>query len=114
MIKVFSIAITGLTLFLSGCSTITVPSIEFMGDSEFQEEARSIDPTIPSASDVPAVPTDVRSAQAWDDSAKDMLILKNEVELSTSDDVLQKPENLEQSFQALKERAQAYKADDPQ
>jgi len=114
MSKVFSVSIMGLTLLLGGCSTITIPSIEFMGDSEFQEEARNIDPTIPSASDVPSIPTDVRSGDAWDSSAQDMLNLKVELDATAPTQEPTNPDNLESSFQTLKQRAQAYKADDPQ
>jgi hypothetical protein len=114
MSKVFSITIVGITLLLNACSTIAVPKIDFMGDSEFQEEAQNIDPTIPSASDVPAIPLDVRTAEAWDRSANDMLSLKNEVEISISENDLLSPNNLEPSFQTLKDQVHAYKADDPQ
>lgn len=85
-----------------------------MGDSEFQEEARNIDPTIPSASDVPSIPTDVRSGAAWDSSAQDMLNLKVELDETAPTQEPSNPDNLDSSFQTLKQRAQAYKADDPQ
>lgn len=114
MAKIISFLVLSGSLTLGACSTITVPNIEFMGDSEFTEQARNIDPTIPSAADIPAMPDDVRSFEAWDESAQDMLDLKNRLKFAVPTGDALSPEAIEQSFETLKQQAQAYKADDPQ
>lgn len=113
MAKILSILILGTSLTLGACSTITVPKIEFMGDSEFSEEVRHIDPTIPSAANIPARPANVRSSEAWDASAQDLLDLKVSLKLAVPADGAVNPQAIEQSFETLKQQAQAYKADDP-
>jgi hypothetical protein len=90
-----------------------MPNIDFMGSSEFEEEARNIDQTIPDAADAPAIPTDTHNAEQWDEAAKSMTRIKNGFSLPDVAEP-QTSEELEREFQSQKARVEAYKADDPQ
>ncbi|RKQ71414.1 hypothetical protein DES40_0733 [Litorimonas taeanensis] len=102
-----------LVLGLSACSSINLPDIDFMGSSEFEEEARNIDQTIPSVEEAPEIPMDTRPASDWDDAADSMLVIKQGFKVPKTDQPMT-AEELEQQYQSLKAQAQAYKADDPQ
>ncbi len=100
-------------LSLSACATVKMPNLDFLG-SGFEEDAKNIDPSIPSVDEAPSIPTDVRSASEWDNSARAMLSIRDGFEVPDVSDEQLTPEELEQRFEDLKAKAQAYKADDPQ
>jgi hypothetical protein len=101
------------TATLAACSTVKMPNIDFMGSSEFEEEARNIDQTIPDPRDAPPIPTDTRNAEEWDEAAKSLNAIKDGFSLPEAAEP-QTAQELSNEFQNKKAKAQAYKADDPQ
>jgi len=98
---------------MTGCSTVKMPKIDFLKLPEFREDAVNIK-DYPRVADAPTAPTDVRSAKAWDDAAKDIIKIRDnsEVPLDTRDN--KTDAEVLDNIEALREQAQAYKLDDPQ
>lgn len=98
---------------LSACSSINAPKIDLMGGSAFDEDVENIDSSIPSVDEAPDMPNDVRSDVAWDQSATSLIKIRDA--FSVPDKEYEQPSEkaLKENFQELKNKAQAYKADDP-
>lgn len=117
MIRVQSILVVTTALALTACASVDVPdvnlpSVNFMGESAFTEDVAQLDPSYPRPEETPEVPTDVRSAAAWDATAREMQQLENlpnapDPAPSLSD------EEFNNQFEAAKAATEAYKADDP-
>lgn len=109
----FSLVIAAASL--SACSTVSMPNLDFLKTSEFQEEAENIG-DYPQISDTPTAPTDVRAAALWDAEAKKLL--KERDAFKAGQASLQEPVRSEAEIAreaaALRARVRAYKADDPQ
>lgn len=100
-------------LSLSACSTVKMPNLDFL-NSEFKEDARVIDQTVPSVDEVPEVPTDVRSTAEWDKSAKEMMAVRDGFTVPVAPEPPVSEQEFDARFEQLKSKAQAYKEDDPQ
>jgi len=100
-------------VILSGCTTVKIPNLDFLKVPEFREDAVNIK-DYPKAGDVPIAPTDVRSAKAWDDAAKDIIKERDDYERPADirDNVTDA--DVERNIDELRAKAQAYKLDDPQ
>lgn len=100
---------------LSACSTVSMPNLDFLKGSDFTEEAENIG-DYPSVSDTPTAPTDIRSAALWDIEAKKLMRERDAFKAGQAG--LQAPTKseaeLEREAAALRAKARAYKADDPQ
>jgi len=83
------------------------------GSSAFDEDIQNIDSSIPSVDEAPEMPTDVRSDEDWDQSAKTLMTVRDG--FSVPDKEYEQPSEaeLKAMYQELKNQAQAYKADDP-
>lgn len=97
---------------LSACSTIAMPDVDFMGNSDFSEEVSALQPSFPSPDEAPDIPNDVRSAAEWDKSARDMQALQGTINAPDLEPGLT-PEEFDREFDAAIAAAQAYKKDDP-
>ncbi|MGB3455180.1 MAG: hypothetical protein WBG08_10415 [Litorimonas sp.] len=100
-------------LCLSACSTVSLPDVDFMGQSDFSEDIAKLDQSYPRASEIPPQPADVRTAEDWDRTAREMQALDNLPDAPESVPALS-PEEFDRRFEAAKAAAEAYKADDPQ
>jgi len=113
--KLASFALVLAAASLSACSTVSMPNLDFLKASEFQEEAENIG-DYPQISDTPTAPTDVRGAALWDAEAKKLLKERDAFKASQAN--LQEPvrseAEIEREAAALRDKARAYKADDPQ
>lgn len=110
-LKIGFVALFGLSL--NACSTVSMPSIDFMDLSDFRSEIDALDDDYPAPEDTPAIPTDIREDAAWDDAVRDLQQLGEDFQPPAIDPVLSDSE-FDSQFEALKEKGQAYKADDPQ
>lgn len=97
---------------LSACASVDLPSLDFMGQSDFNDEISALAPDFPSPDEVPAIPDDVRSAAEWDDSAREMEGLYGVIEVPDLEPALS-PEEFDRQFEAAQEAGEAYKKDDP-
>ena len=100
---------------LSACSTVSMPNLDFLKTSEFAEDAENIG-DYPSVSDTPTAPTDVRSAALWDMEAKKLLKERDDFNSGLQGVVepAKSEAELARELSALRAKARAYKADDPQ
>ena len=100
---------------LSACSTVKMPNLDFLKSSEFAEDAENIG-DYPDIADTPDAPTDVRSAALWDKEAKKLLAERDAFNKGRSDVVepAKSDAELARELEALRAKARAYKADDPQ
>jgi len=96
---------------LVGCTSIKIPDFDFIKFPEFKEEATNI-PDYPKVANAPKVPTDIRSAEAWDLAAQNVLTKRDgfvdpeEVGAMSDAEVLRE-------MQRLRAEADEYKKDDP-
>ena len=108
----FSLIIAAVSL--SACSTVSMPNLDFLKSSEFEEDAKNIG-DYPSVADTPSAPTDVRSAVLWDIEAKKRM--KERDEFNKGRAGVQEPAKTEaelaRELAALRAKARAYQADDP-
>ena len=105
------VLLTGL-LTLSACQTISMPKLDLIKSAEFSEDAANIPKSFPRPVDAPTAPDDVRSDAQWDRDAKALQNLRNgspqiEVEPALT------AQDTGRMFEELKNKAQAYKKDDP-
>lgn len=97
---------------LSACVSVDLPDVDFMGQSDFNDEISALDPDFASMDEVPDIPDDVRSAAQWDESAREMQDLYDEVDVPDLEPALSQ-EEFDREFEAAQEAAEAYKKDDP-
>ena len=100
---------------LSACSTVKMPNLDFFKASEFEEDARNLG-DYPKISETPTAPTDVRSAALWDMEAKKLLKERDDFNSGLQGVVepAKSEAELARELAALRAKARAYKADDPQ
>ncbi len=111
--KFAKFALIAATACLSACSTVKMPNLDFFQSSEFEEEAKNIG-DYPDVADTPAVPTDVRSAKRWDKQARKLIAKRDTFDTPRPVDPTRTETEIARDTEALKARARAYKADDPQ
>lgn len=97
---------------LSACASVDLPDVDFMGQSDFNDEISALEPDFPSPDETPDIPNDVRSAAEWDASAREMQALYGEVDVPELEPALT-PEEFDREFETAQEAAEAYKKDDP-
>ena len=97
---------------LPGCASVKLPKLDFMGNSDFNEEISDLEMSFPNPEEVPDIPTDIRTAAEWDQSARDMQNLFEDVDVPDLESALS-PDVFDRQFEAAKAEAEAYKDDDP-
>lgn len=111
-IKISHLALmAALTSALVGCSTVSVPKVDFSKVPEFIEEASNIK-DYPRASDAPAPPTELRSAKDWDTAAEIMIEHRDSLPPALAGEP-ETPDITPEEAEALKQQVKAYKLDDP-
>jgi hypothetical protein len=100
---------------LSACSTVSMPNLDFLKSSDFAEDAKNIG-DYPSVADTPTAPTDVRSAELWDAEAKKLIQERDSFNAGVVGvtEPAKSEAELARELAALRAKARAYKADDPQ
>lgn len=97
---------------LSACASVDLPDVDFMGQSDFNDEISALNPDFAGVDEVPDIPDDVRSAAEWDESARQMQKLHGEFEVPEIEPAMT-PEEFDRQFEAAQEAVEAYKKDDP-
>lgn len=97
---------------LQACASVRLPDIDFMGDSDFSEELAELDTSFPGADETPDRPDDVRSDKEWDNAARDMQALFDDVDVPELEPSLS-DEAFNQEFETAQQAAKAYQEDDP-
>ena len=97
---------------LSACASVDLPSLEFMGQSDFADEIEALDPDYPSLDETPDLPMGVRSAGEWDQDAREMEALFDAFDAPEPGDAMSDDE-FDAAFAAAQAQAKAYQADDP-
>lgn len=112
-LSTFSLIIAAASL--SACSTVKLPNLDIFKASAFEEDAKNIG-DYPSVSDTPSAPTDVRSAALWDIEANKLLRERDAFKQGRTDTLEPAKSEVElaRELAALRARARAYKADDPE
>lgn len=100
------------TASLTACASVDLPSIEFMGQSDFADEIEALDPDYPSLNDTPDIPGDVRTAAEWDQDAREMDTLLSNFDAPEPVNEMT-AEEFDAAFAAAQAAGKAYKADDP-
>ncbi len=100
-------------LGLSACSTVKMPNLDFLS-AGFQEDLENIDQSVPSVSEVPEIPNDVRSTTEWDQSAREMIRVRDSFTAPVAPEEPISEQEFNRRFEQLKSDAQEYKKDDPQ
>ena len=100
---------------VSACSTVKMPNLDFLKKSEFEEDARNLG-GYPDVADAPAEPTNIRSSAQWDSQAKKLITERDEFNASQTSlsEPAKSEAELERELAALRAKARAYQADDPQ
>ena len=101
-----------LAVVLSGCASMKLPEMDFIKFPEFREEAENI-PDYPNVVDAAEKPTNLRSAEKWDDVAQTIIEKRD----GFSDPDLVDPKTdaeIMREMQALGNKVDAYKEDDPE
>ncbi len=99
-------------LALGACQTVKIPKLDLVKSPEFSEEAKNIATDYPRVSDAPLAPKDIRSSVQWDRDAVALQKLhakKSKFGLVSGPDAA----TSKAEFEALKDKVQAYKEDDP-
>lgn len=108
----FHIAILGLCLVISACSTVKVPDMVDL--PEFREAGVDVDKLdYPDPMQAPTVPDDMPSGAEWDKAAKYMQGLKSTFEAPVAMDEPMSEEEIKKEIEALKAKVKEYKLDDP-
>jgi len=107
-----TISVLALAALLSSCASMKLPDMDFIKFPEFKEEAQNI-PDYPKVLDAPQKPEGLRSAENWDKAAKNILAKRDGF---TDPDLVDAKTDAEivREMQRLREKADAYKKDDPQ
>lgn len=112
----FSIMTVGLVVILGGCASVKnmkISNFDFVKFPEFKEEAENIG-GYPKVSELPAQPEGVRSAGQWDIAAKKLLDARDSLTPPTDGTPAKSEAQIEREIQALRDKVDAYKLDDPQ
>lgn len=107
-----SLSLVGVA-FLAGCSSVSLPNVDFKTSPEFQKEAENIG-DYPKVSDAPVAPGDVRSDAAWDDAARKLMKVRADFTVPESGQPKRSDAEIEAEMRALEAKVKAYKLDDPQ
>lgn len=97
---------------LQGCSSVSLPDIDFMGESDFSEELAQLDSDFPGPNETPDIPSDVRTAGEWDDAARKMQSMFDDVDVPELEPGLSE-EAFDLEFESAQQAAKAYQEDDP-
>lgn len=101
---------------LCGCASVKnmkISNFDFVKLPEFREEAENIG-GYPDVSELPGRPEGVRSAGQWDQAAKELLKARDSVTPPKDGAPAKSEAEIVREMQALRDKVDAYKLDDPQ
>lgn len=101
------------TLFVSGCTSLKGPDMDFIKFPEFKEEAENIG-GYPSVEDAPLTPTDVRSDAQWDKDAKKIMAKRDGFGPIPEGEPMETDAKFNRKVDELESKVEEYKLDDPQ
>lgn len=101
-----------LSLGLSACASIKMPDVDFFDMPEADEAEASL--KYPEVAQAPIVPTDTRSDTAWDQSAREILAIKDEFKTPSKGPDAKTDAEIEAEMRQLRNKVKEYKLDDPQ
>lgn len=105
-----SIAALLIAIGLSACASMNVPDI---GNELAAFKDTRIDGDYPDADDVPVAPTDIRSANDWDQAAEELIAMREAFDIPGGPVDAMSQAEIEAEFERLSQEVHAYKADDP-
>lgn len=100
-------------VLLSGCSTVSVPNVDFLKLPEFREIVKNNQTNVPDVNEIPAEPDNVRADVIWDADAKELAALRERFAIPRTEGALASQAQIDAEFERLKSKAQAYQLDDP-
>ncbi len=112
MLVRFALVLT-LGVALSACASVDLPDIDFMGTSDFDDDIATLESSFPRPEDTPLIPTDVRTAAEWDDTARGMERFLDLPDAPQAEPALS-PAEFDRQFENARAATESYKADDPQ
>lgn len=95
-------------LIVSACSSIDLPDLDML-DRAFRDSETDLNDT-PDVEKAPVVPSDLRSAESWDEAAKAIAAERDALALP---DISASQTDPEAEFERLRAEVRAYKLDDP-
>ena len=99
-------------MILCACNTVSMPDLVDL--PEFSEAIDGADKLeYPDPVDAPAAPEDVRSASEWDRAAKSLIQTRDGFQAPPIVGGVQSEQEIDQNIDALKNKVQEYKRDDP-
>ncbi|MGJ8564200.1 MAG: hypothetical protein ACSHXY_11710 [Alphaproteobacteria bacterium] len=107
------IMLASLPAILGACSSVSLPNVDFLKLPDFQEDAENVK-DYPNVADAPQIPTDTRSAGAWDSAANKLIRARDGFDAPESPTPLKSEAEIQREFDALRAKVNAYKKDDPQ
>lgn len=99
---------------LTACSTVKMPSADFLRLPEFREAAAKLIEGYPDVSQAPTRPEDIRSAAEWDAAARDLIAKQAALKTPMDGAKPMTEAELDAEVERLKAQIRRYKLDDPQ
>lgn len=97
---------------LPACATVEIPDLG-QNLADFRDNLGDLDKDYMQAEELRPVPTDIRSAEQWDDAAREMQSLQEGFKTPPFEPSLS-DEAFEAAFESAQDYAKEYKDDDPQ
>ena len=98
-------------LSLSACTSVKLPS--FSDSPDFQAVSGTVG-DYPNPAAAPQAPTDIRTHQAWDQAATDLLNKQKAFDVPDDKKGKMTEAQINREIRSLKEKVREYKLDDPQ
>lgn len=108
------ILLTALAATLSACSTVKMPNADFLRLPEFREAAAKLIEGYPDVANAPTRPDDIRSAEAWDAAARELIAKQAALRTPMDGADAMTEAELDAEVERLKAEIRRYKLDDPQ
>ena len=99
-------------LGLSACASIKLPKLDVLKLPEFKEESENIG-DFPDVEEVPNFPNEVKSSQAWDDQANEILSIRDNFITPAEAERPKTEDQIYQEIDRLTESVKEYRKDDP-
>lgn len=108
------ILLVSLCGFLLSACTAKLPDFNMPSLSDFKESASNLTKGYPKPAEAPVRPSDLRSADAWDESAKALVDKRSAFVVPEETFMPESPEAVASEIATLKAKVHSYKLDDPQ
>ena len=105
------LAVSG-AIMLSACQTVSLPKMDLIKLPEFRKEIENL-AKLPEVKDAPPEPTEVKSADDWDNRAKQVIAKGENFNPPQDYSDYKTEEQISTEIEELKSKVDAYKSDDP-